>query len=237
MVWNGGRAFHLKRYLIFDIWERDKWFKYGIERGRAFHLKRSRVNPPAVEEATSLWYEIVIPPAHSSSSSAHFRRDTFRHQVWNPPTPSPGNCRLGYVRIPRQAASGELARQSRQAGRRGIGRLTSALATAPPTMRPPRPPPILSAICHQWIWEMLPNQTKPGWALGRQRLTSELAAIPIQPKSKLTKNKPNPGVFHSMKAEQHASNSAELPCHPLCPPSPGRLFSSQFFFVSSLLAP
>ena len=34
--------------------------------GRAFHLKRSLVNPPAVDEATSLWYEIVIP-SHSSS--------------------------------------------------------------------------------------------------------------------------------------------------------------------------
>jgi len=25
-----------------------------------FHLKRSLVNPPAVEDATSLWYEIVM---------------------------------------------------------------------------------------------------------------------------------------------------------------------------------
>ena len=26
----------------------------------SFHLKSSLVNPPAVEEATSLWYEMVI---------------------------------------------------------------------------------------------------------------------------------------------------------------------------------
>ena len=38
----------------------------GMGTGRSFHLKRRRVNPPAVDEATSLWYEIVIP-AHSSS--------------------------------------------------------------------------------------------------------------------------------------------------------------------------
>ena len=131
--------------------------------------------------------------------------------------------------------------RNRPADQRASNGATHYVPTTPthyaPTMCPPRPPPILLfSICNQWIWEMLPNQTKPGWALGRQRLTSELAAIPIQPKSKLTKNKPNPGVFHSMKAEQHASNSGELPCHPLCPPSPGHLFSSQFFFVSSLLA-
>ena len=39
----------------------------GMGTGRSFHLKRRRVNPPAVDEATSLWYEIVIPPPHSSS--------------------------------------------------------------------------------------------------------------------------------------------------------------------------
>ena len=39
----------------------------GMGTVRAFHLKRSLVNPPAVDEATSLWYEIVIFTSHSSS--------------------------------------------------------------------------------------------------------------------------------------------------------------------------
>ena len=49
---------------------------------RAFHLKRSLVNPPAVDEATSLWYEIVIFKSHSSFKvslffSPFFDRSTF----------------------------------------------------------------------------------------------------------------------------------------------------------------
>ena len=39
-------------------------FKYSYTNNNqmniTFHLKRSLVNPPAVEDATSLWYEIVM---------------------------------------------------------------------------------------------------------------------------------------------------------------------------------
>ena len=165
------RAFHLKRsrvnkWIILkriittttttttDIWYSKQAVPSTWREAEWIHQRWTRRRPSGTRLSSRQLTLLLLQPIFDETLS-----DTFCHFRASPPTPSPGNCRLGYVRIPRQAASGELARQSRQAGHRGIGRLTSALATAPPTMRPPRPPPILSKISLNVHWENIAQQS------------------------------------------------------------------------------